>query len=99
MSRYPHWTDEAACAGNPDPLWDAHVDGETPEVKAKRHARGKTICRQCPVRNECLAAVDPLRDDGIRGGVLLESLTGSKPFGGYGAVEGIVRRPWKRKAG
>lgn len=91
MSTFP---EDAACAGILDPLWDASVVGESDAARRARHARGEAICRRCPVKLECLQAVDPCLDDGIRGGVLLSELYGARRFGGYGAVQGIVRKPW-----
>jgi len=64
----------AACAGNPEPLWDAHLDGESDRDQSARHARAVTICRRCPMRRECAAGIDPKHDDGVRGGRVLPTI-------------------------
>ena len=66
------WRADALCAQAPDPtLWDAAILDETPQQRAARHTAAKAVCRRCPVRRECGAAVDLKRDAGIRDARLL----------------------------
>lgn len=63
---------DALCARSADrTLWDCAVHGETAAQRDTRHALAKQVCAACPVAVECLRAVDPVWDEGIRGGVLL----------------------------
>lgn len=64
----------AACAGHPEPLWDAHIDGEGEVERVARHTRALTFCRRCPERLACDAATDPRIDDGVRGGRVLPTI-------------------------
>lgn len=64
----------AACAGHPEPLWDATVHGETELEQCRRHTRALRICRGCPIRTECRALVDVKHDDGIRAGMVLPTI-------------------------
>ena len=74
--RLPHdtWREDAACASHPEPwLWDAvRYDGEPRRDREDRHRAAKRVCfTACPVRDQCLADVDPVLDEGVRGGRLL----------------------------
>lgn len=44
--------DGAACIGRA-PLFDVDVHGESPDVRAARHAAARRICTTCPARNDC----------------------------------------------
>lgn len=95
MSADYAYPEDGACYGHKSPeLWDVAVEGETVPQRHARHNEAARICSTCPVQVECLRARDPQRDEGVRAGVLF--LLGGK-FGGYGAVEGIVRAPWRNK--
>ena len=63
-----------ACAGHPEPLWDAHVDGEDEAEQVIRHVRALRICRRCPAVDWCGATVDPTVDDGVRAGRILPTI-------------------------
>jgi len=66
------WRRDAACSHSPDlTLWDATVEGESPDRRKQRHDDAKTICASCPVAIKCRAAVDRKKDSGIRDGELL----------------------------
>ena len=64
----------AACAGHPEPLWDAHVPGEHELERVARHARALAICRTCPARVWCASVTDVRHDDGVRAGMLLPTI-------------------------
>lgn len=64
----------AACAGHPEPLWDATLEGEEEHERVARHTRALAFCRICPARVPCLELVDITQDDGIWGAVLLPTL-------------------------
>lgn len=68
----------AACAGHPEPLWDAPLDGEHEIQTTARHARALAVCRSCPIRSECAAQIDVRVDDGVRGGILLPTIRDGK---------------------
>jgi WhiB family redox-sensing transcriptional regulator len=56
------WRANGLCSQADPDLWFA--------VGALEHKRAKTICRQCPVRRECLVyAMDEPVDHGIWGGL------------------------------
>jgi WhiB family transcriptional regulator, redox-sensing transcriptional regulator len=56
------WRADGLCARSDPELWFA--------VGALEHKQAKSICRQCPVRRECLAyAMDGPVDHGIWGGL------------------------------
>lgn len=59
----PRWHRDAACAGHPLEWWFP--------AKGQSTARAKELCRDCLVRDECLAEAiaDPLLDFGIRAGL------------------------------
>ena len=66
------WRRDAACSFSADlRLWDADLYGESREDRAWRHEHAKAICRTCPVLEQCRAAIDWTRDDGIRAGELI----------------------------
>jgi hypothetical protein len=75
------WRRHAACSFSADlTLWDAAVEGETPERKAQRHASAKAICRACPVAQKCGESVDFRWDEGIRAGhALPEKKNAARP--------------------
>ena len=57
-----NWRAFGLCAGSDPDLWFS--------VGALEHKKAKTICRQCPVRSDCLAyAMDAPVDHGIWGGL------------------------------
>lgn len=64
----------SACAGHPEPLWDATIVGESERQRVARQTRALAICRGCPVRLACAASVDLKHDDGIRGGMVLPTI-------------------------
>ena len=64
----------AACAGHPEPLWDAVVDGEDEVERVRRQARALRICGGCPERADCAARIDLRHDDGIVGGIVLPTI-------------------------
>ena len=82
---------DAACAGHPhSQWWDAGVVGEPAEERGWRHEAALYVCnRKCPVREGCEAAIDPRYDEGVRAGRVLKPLA---QVGGYGEVQGVVRR-------
>lgn len=45
----PHWTDHAACHGQPTDIWFPHPADETGRETAIR------VCDACPVATNCLA--------------------------------------------
>ena len=88
-----------ACAGNPEPLWDAYVDGEHELEQRTRQARALAICRRCPIREACAASIDLRHDDGVIGGFLLPTIhdsdrrawTNYQPGrSGFGAILGAA---------
>ena len=88
---------DGKCYGHADPtLWDLAVEGETVAQKHARHEEAKRICGTCPVTEQCLRHRDPTRDEGVRGGLVFGLPKWG--YGGYGSVEGVVRKAWKRKA-
>ncbi len=69
------WRALGACSGKDPDLWFA--------VGALEHKAAKRICRDCPVRTQCLAyAMDAPVDHGIWGGLTERE-----------------RRRWRRRAG
>jgi WhiB family redox-sensing transcriptional regulator len=57
-----NWRALGSCAGSDPDLWFS--------VGASEHRQAKRICRDCPVRKECLAyAMDAPVDHGIWGGM------------------------------
>lgn len=48
------WEQRATCHGY-SPLFDADIDGETPDEHRHRIAQASEFCRRCPVRNDCAA--------------------------------------------
>lgn len=64
------WQAEAACRGRDATLFFSPATGELKEEKLAREARAKVICRECPVRNQCLEfALDTREPYGIWGGL------------------------------
>lgn len=79
---HEEWRAQAACAGNPQPLWDAKVHGESDEQREWRHHQAKAVCRRCPVAFECATAIDWTWDEGVRAGTLLpDKKTAARPRG------------------
>lgn len=81
------WRNSAACLGHPNPQWwDDNLDGarETAPQRAARHASAAIVCRGCPVHNQCLADVEPFRDEGVRAAVVLPSLDRPRTSPGAG---------------
>jgi hypothetical protein len=87
-----HWPADGLCVGSRDPLWDASIEGEPATERVARHKEAVAICRRCPVRLPCFRAVDPEKDDGVRGGVVLAALKSGRYYGSYGQVQGVVRK-------
>jgi WhiB family redox-sensing transcriptional regulator len=48
------WQSQAACRGNHSTLFFSPSSAETKEAKDAREAEAKAICRDCPVRMDCL---------------------------------------------
>jgi hypothetical protein len=90
------WRLDAACAGHPHPEWFDCSDGfnERPDARNARHEQALAVCRTCPVVQECADAVDPERDEGVRGGRVLPAL---KRPADYGDVPGTRRAFFGRK--
>ncbi|HVL90320.1 MAG TPA: WhiB family transcriptional regulator [Actinomycetota bacterium] len=64
------WQSRAACRGRDATLFFSPATGELKEEKLAREARAKTICRECPVRTQCLEfALDTREPYGIWGGL------------------------------
>jgi hypothetical protein len=82
-----HWLEFASCREQA-PAFDSYVDGETPEQRSQRLTAAVRACESCPVRGECEADIDPLLDDGVRAGVLLENIKNVRAGGGRGDVTG-----------
>ena len=53
------WRDRAACKGQPTVWWFP--------VTSKHDDAGRTICKTCPVRNECLAYSLTFRPEDMHG--------------------------------
>lgn len=81
--RTPHpddWLPFALCREEGHPSWwDDRLDApdgeeESREERDRRHEKAKTVCRRCPVQDECAVNTDLERDEGVRFGVLLAEL-------------------------
>jgi WhiB family redox-sensing transcriptional regulator len=66
----PRWWKDAKCLGIGCQLFfpPSHPDVETPRERSRREARAKAMCRECPVRSDCLQDALVSGDDGVRGG-------------------------------
>lgn len=65
----PRWTHHAAC-GTADPYLFFGPEVERPHARQVREASAIAICRQCPVRRECLEhALSQPSQYGVAGGV------------------------------
>lgn len=76
LIRPDSWRDRAACHDHqqlPASAWDDSVHGETDRSRARRIAAAIAVCGTCPVRDACLADVDPRFDEGVRGAVDLRA--------------------------
>ena len=94
------YPEDAACAGHPEPwIFDGPTALGRAETRAERHdrhAQALAVCATCPVTAECAAAVDyAAGDEGVRGGRVLPE---NHRIGGYGEIDGVSRRSWKRKS-
>jgi hypothetical protein len=69
----------AACAGAPEPLWDAQIYGESEQQQQARHTRAKAVCATCPMRDECLATALIRREEGVWGGRLMNATRNGPP--------------------
>jgi WhiB family redox-sensing transcriptional regulator len=64
------WQMNAACRGHDATLFFSPTHVETKEEKDLREARAKAVCRECPVRVQCLDASLEMREPyGIWGGL------------------------------
>lgn len=74
----PQWTlsdtlpqvPQARCKDYPLPLWDDHVDGETPQQRNLRHHQAKAMCQRCPALDACHQAWKQVGGSGIWAGEL-----------------------------
>lgn len=74
----PHWTlsdtlpqvPGARCKNHPEPLWDDHVDGESPKQRHERHHQARMMCGRCPVTDACHKAWEQVGGSGIWAGQL-----------------------------
>lgn len=73
------WTTQAACADHPDLTWHPPPGRVTPAVEI-----ALLVCRDCPVRRQCLAAADALEAPWEAHGI----------WGGLTASERVRRRSW-----
>lgn len=78
------WTEHAACQDKPTDIFFGS-DGERPEARAKREAKAKQVCAECPVRTICLEyALKRPEKPGV--------------WGGFGEDEREkLRRSWRRR--
>jgi len=60
------WMDEAACAGR-TPLFFG-IAGERPERRARREARARKVCAECPVIGACRDVARSNGENGFWGG-------------------------------
>lgn len=60
------WMDEAACAGR-TPLFFG-IAGERPERRARREARARKVCAECPVIGPCRDVARRNGENGFWGG-------------------------------
>lgn len=88
------WRDRAACRDQA-PSFDYSVDGETAPERTARLEVAVATCTRCPVIVQCRAAIDPLLDDGVRAGEVLEKIRNVRAGGGRGDVTatGRPRKP------
>lgn len=64
------WQARARCRGRDATLFFAPAAGELKEDKLEREAMAKSICRECPVRAQCLEFALQTREPyGIWGGL------------------------------
>jgi isoaspartyl peptidase/L-asparaginase-like protein (Ntn-hydrolase superfamily) len=84
------WRDQASCRDSA-PAFDFYVDGESPTHRTKRLEAALATCDTCPVKAQCAADIDPLLDDGVRAGQLLEKIKNVRAGGGRGDVTGDHR--------
>lgn len=72
------WRQDAACYGLA-PQFDDRLGTESVTAQTIRQRAAKRVCRtKCDVLAECEAAIDPLRDEGVRAGHVLPPLGGSR---------------------
>lgn len=69
------WRDRANCKGIGLRVF-FHPDGERDPLRSRREAQAKVVCRDCPVRAECLD----------------EALTTPNPWGSWGGLSERERR-------
>jgi hypothetical protein len=85
------WRDHALCRQHPAHWFDHLLDDarEDAQDRTARHDQAIAICAQCPlhIREACLTDGIRHKEDGIRGGVLLENgkVTKLAPCGTNGA--------------
>jgi len=64
------WQTRAACRGADANLFFAPTQTETKEERIEREAQAKSVCAQCPVREQCLTfALTTRESHGIWGGM------------------------------
>lgn len=78
---YWDWQIKARCRGVDSSLF-FHPDGERGPARARREARAKAMCRECPVLQQCGA----------------HALTAREPFGIWGGTSETERASAVRKA-
>lgn len=66
----PDWWNDAVCRGAGFDLFfpPPFPENETSAERHKRENKAKVMCRQCPVKQECLQDSLIWGDDGVRGG-------------------------------
>lgn len=66
----PDWWEKAICKGMGFDLFfpPPYPLAETNSERTRRESRAKVICRQCPVKQQCLQDSLVWGDDGVRGG-------------------------------
>lgn len=70
QGRFVEWREHAICRQLPPELAMKWFFADQSSAQAYGYAAAKTVCRQCPVEEECLedALADPLASKGFRGG-------------------------------
>lgn len=68
----PEFFTDAACAtAGLAGAWDASIHGETDEDRAERQCEAISVCKRCPIAEQCYQfALENVECKGIWGGVL-----------------------------